>query len=154
MIRESLIDHVPIPARFVHPMPVMADDAADQYAALLRRHVDQTRLDFVLLGMGADAHTASLFPGSPALAVSDRLVAANQGPAVTPPDRLTMTYPLLNVARTLAVLVTGANKAATLGRVAQQMRDGGPDRESLPITEVSPDAGNLTWYLDPAAAAL
>lgn len=110
------------------------------------------RLDFVLLGMGDDAHTASLFPGSPALGESTRLIAVNEGPAVTPPPRVTMTYPLLNAARKLAVLVVGEKKLPTLRRIDAQLRSSGPDPLAMPITGISPADGELTWYLDPAAA--
>ncbi len=164
MIRESLADHLPLRSRQRHPMPVLADDPAALYEAELRRVVDPNavipRLDFVVLGMGDDAHTASLFPHSPALAENKKLVAVNAGEHVTPPDRVTMTYPLLNAARRLAVLVTGAKKAATIQRVEEQLRATGPDPESLPITGIQPQAANpndpaagtLTWYLDALAA--
>jgi 6-phosphogluconolactonase/glucosamine-6-phosphate isomerase/deaminase len=104
--------------------------------------------------MGDDGHTASLFPHSPALEVTDRWVAVNAGPHVTPPDRLTMTFPLLNAARELAILVTGAKKASTIERVRRQLADHGPDPQSLPITGIdpAPHSGELTWFLDPPAA--
>ena len=110
-------------------------------------------LDFVLLGMGDDAHTASLFPGSPAIDERTRWVAVNDGPEVTPPDRVTMTFPLLNAARRLAVLVVGEKKAATIARIEAAWRDGSADVNELPITGVRPTAGQeaLTWYLDAAA---
>ena len=158
MICESLIDHVPLRARRCHPMPVLAADPAAAYEADLRRLVSPIapvpRLDFVLLGMGDDAHTASLFPNSPAVQERQQLVAVNEGPAVTPPDRLTMTFPLINAARWIAVLVTGVGKNPTLRRVEKQLQDGGPDPKAFPITgiePVSPD-GKLTWYLDAEAA--
>ena len=164
MIRQTLIDHVPIRPRSVHPMPVLDDDPATRYEAELRTFLahssaadDIPRLDFILLGMGDDAHTASLFPRSDAIDESRSLVVVNEGPHVTPPDRVTMTYPLLNAARRLAVLVTGQNKTETLRRVDQQLRDTGPDPKSMPITGINPQAaaqqGELTWYLDPDAAA-
>ncbi len=152
MIRESLVDHLPMKRRQVHPMPVLVEDPADAYEAEIRRHVPDGRLDFVLLGMGDDAHTASLFPGSPAQQVQDRWIAVNDGPTITPPDRVTMTYPLLNAARQLAVLVTGAGKAETIRRVDQQLFEHGPDPQSLPITGVMPQSGELLWFLDHHAA--
>jgi len=154
MIRETLIDHVPLRSRQCHPMPVLANDAAERYEAELRRHVgaetDVPRLDFVLLGMGDDAHTASLFPHSPALQERERLIAINKGPHVTPPDRVTMTYPLLNAARQLVALVTGAKKTATIQRVAAQLREHGPDPVALPITGIEPV--RMAWFLDAQAA--
>lgn len=166
LIRETLTEHVPMRQRQVHPMPVLEENAAalyeDELGRVLMGHEpgvtrdphQPPRLDFVLLGMGDDAHTASLFPHSPALDVTDHWVAVNAGPRVTPPDRLTMTFPLLNAARDVAVLVTGEKKAATLARVDEQLRTG-PDVAALPITGIDPEkhgGGDLTWYLDPAAA--
>ncbi|MCX5658867.1 MAG: 6-phosphogluconolactonase [Planctomycetota bacterium] len=124
------------------PAPVKPAPAADPIP----------RLDFVLLGMGDDAHTASLFPGSPALAETQRLIVANEGPAVTPPPRVTMTYPLLNAARKLAVLVVGQKKNATLRRIDAQMKSGGPNPAAMPIMGVMPTDGKLTWYLDAPAS--
>jgi 6-phosphogluconolactonase len=166
MIRESLTDHLPMRNRQVHAMPVLADDPATLYESDLRewaiggdaadglRQGGPPRLDFVLLGMGDDGHTASLFPHSPALDVADRWVTVNAGPHVTPPDRVTMTFPMVNAAREAAVLVTGAKKAATIHRVCRQLADHGPDPRTLPITGIdpSPQGGELTWFLDPEAA--
>lgn len=163
MIRESLTEHVPIRKRQVHAMPVMETDAAAIYIDELN-HVfrsdghnsrddhDVPRLDFVLLGMGDDAHTASLFPNSDALAVNDKWIAVNDGPAVTPPKRLTMTYPLLNAARELAVLAVGEKKRATLQAIDTAMREGTANVNNLPITGINPNDGELTWFLDATAA--
>ena len=108
-------------------------------------------MDFVLLGMGGDCHTASLFPNSDAIGVSDRWIVVNDGPNVTPPPRVTMTYPLLNAARRLAVLCVGSKKTKALRRVAEQMK-AGPDPINVPITGIQPTDGELTWYLDAEAA--
>ncbi len=171
MIRSTLVDCVygsPIPTDRVHAVIDAGDDAlvrdatynfADRYEHRLRgvfNNSDDTipRLDFVLLGMGDDAHTASLFPGTAALRVTDRLIVNNTVPPGTQPNvgRITMAYPLLNASRHVAVLVTGAKKTATLQRVDQQLRAGGPDLENQPITGIGPTDGTLTWYLDAAAA--
>ncbi len=158
MIRESLTDHTGAKRSLVHAMPVLAGDPAAEYEATLRDVFEAPgdappRIDFVLLGMGDDCHTASLFPHSPALEVTDRWVAVNDGPNVTPPDRVTMTYPLLNAARQLAVLCVGGKKHAALRRVADLQ--GKTDIANLPISGIHPanDDGDLTWYLDPPAAA-
>lgn len=162
MIRETLLDHVPMRNRQKHPMPVHLDDPGQAYEQELRELIpcdavscgeatDIPRLDFVLLGMGDDAHTASLFPNSDALNITNRLAAINDGPSVTPPPRVTMTYPLLNAARQIAVLVVGEKKAPALRRVADQLAKA-PDPAAMPITGIHPDAGSLTWYLDAAAA--
>lgn len=156
MIRHALIDPAHVAGERVHPVPVSDDDPAAAYEAQLRRVFQARRgvprLDFVLLGVGDDAHTASLFPGSPAQSAKG-WVANNEGPSVTPPPRVTMTYRLLNGAREIGVLVTGSGKAGVLRRVAQQLREHGPDPVALPITGVQPTAGRLTWYLDAAAAS-
>lgn len=156
MIRETLVDQVALPVGHAHPVPTMLEDPAGVYERELRGAMNLEGgvpvLDFVLLGMGEDAHTASLFAGSPAIGVRDRLIANNDGPCVTPPPRVTMTYPLLNAARELAVLVTGKKKASTLRLVDEQLRGKGPDPGRLPITGVRPGRGKMTWYLDAAAA--
>ena len=155
MIRESLVDHVPAKRRHLHPMPVLDDDPATRYEAQLREafgHEDIPAMDFILLGMGDDTHTASLFPGSDATRVTDRWIAVNDGPKVTPPPRVTMTFPLLNAARHVAVLCCGEGKRDALQRVAAQWRDTGPDPQAMPITGVDPEDGELMWYLDASAA--
>ncbi len=161
MAREALLDHVPMRRRQRHPVPTGERDPAAAYEAELREvicgpgNACLPKLDFVLLGMGSDGHTASLFPHSPVLRATEALVAVNDGDTVTPPPRVTMTFPLLNAARQVAVLVTGGGKAAAVRRVAEQLRKG-PDPLNLPITGVDPDEhgdGTLTWYLDAPAAS-
>lgn len=163
-IRETIVEHSGIPESHVHPIRAVEDDADLAYERELvellgARGPGRDRLDFVLLGMGADCHTASLFPGSPALKETRRLVRINDGPSVTPPDRVTMTYPLLNAARLVAALVTGIGKREALGRVSDAYARAGEDRsrrlaeaESAPIVGVQPYAGDLRWYLDAGAA--
>lgn len=153
-IREIIGDHAGIPHEQVHPMHAHLDDADIAYERLLRetlgwRERGHDRLDFVLLGMGDDAHTASLFPHSPALRESQRLVVANAGPTVTPPDRITMTYPLINASRFIGVLVTGKAKRDTIARLARNNPKGNP--AELPILGIAPVGGTLRWYLDAAA---
>lgn len=118
-LRANLLQRVPIPPGQWLPMPVenpALDAAARQYAEALERIAGVPPiLDLVHLGLGADGHTASLVPGDPVLAVTDRDVAATgeyQGWR-----RLTLTFPILNRARTILWLVTGADKAAALGRL-------------------------------------
>lgn len=164
MIRHVLTDHVPMKRRQVHPIPAMNADPAGEYEAELARvfaiadeggkpqTAEPPRLDFVLLGMGDDGHTASLFPHSPALSETQRWVAKNEGASVTPPPRVTMTFPLLNAAREVAILCTGIKKQLTLLNVSDQMRRGGPDVANLPVTGIAPTDGALTWFLDLAAA--
>lgn len=164
VINEILGDHSGIPASHIHPIYATNPDADTAYELELRRHLGQRahgneRLDFVLLGMGSDGHTASLFPHSPALATGQRpprLVRINDGPAVTPPDRVTMTYDLINASRFIAVLVTGAGKRPMLSRIAAAAAAGDPGpqhplAQEIPILGIRPVAGVQRWYLDHAA---
>ena len=142
MAREALLDRVGPPAPRAHRME--ADDpdreaAAARYAALL-----PDALDLLVLGMGPDGHTASLFPGSPALLESARKVVPARAP-VAPLERLTITPPVIASARRVAVLVAGAAKAPLVARVLR-----GPwEPEALPAQL----ARHGTWLLDRGAAA-
>jgi 6-phosphogluconolactonase len=154
MIRETIVEHADIPAEQVHPIEAILPDADTRYEHALRaclewREKGHDRLDCVVLGMGADGHTASLFPRSPALVAPPpgRLVLINDGPTVTPPDRVTMTLALLNASRFIAVLVMGEKKRHAVARVIEGLE---PVAE-LPIRGVCPLAGELRWYLDEAA---
>jgi 6-phosphogluconolactonase len=158
MIRENLVAQVPIGADQVHAMPVGDRQGDRAYEAVLREalgNVDMRgtpRLDYVLLGVGGDGHTASLFPRSPALAERNRLIVFNDGPTVVEPrPRMTMTHRLINAARTIGVLALGEGKRRAIGRIGAEPRD----PTALPITgiePVHPDA-ELIWYLDEPAAA-
>jgi len=142
MAREALIDRVGLPADRVHRLE--ADDpdleaAAARYAARL-----PDRLDVLVLGMGLDGHTASLFPRSPALRETQRKVVSARSP-VPPVQRLTVTPPVIASARRVAVITAGAAKAPV---VAQVLR--GPWRpEELPAQL----AREGTWMVDRAAAS-
>lgn len=151
-IKAIIGDHSGIPPQQIHPMEVMEEHADDLYQKALEdtlgwREKGHDRLDFVLLGMGSDGHTASLFPNSRALDVEDRLVTTNSGPTVVPPDRVTMTYRLLNASRLIAALVMGDGKAEMLHRIAT----GDDTSHELPIKGIKPLGGVFRWYLDGAA---
>jgi 6-phosphogluconolactonase len=140
-LRTELLDRVPQVT--AHRMATERADAAETYEALLRAEVPagpggMPRLDAVLLGMGDDGHTASLFPGSDALAETSRLVVKTQAPHPVA-ERLTMTLPLLNAAANRWFLVRGASKA----RAFQEVRAG-----NLPAARIEAPA----WFLDPSAA--
>jgi 6-phosphogluconolactonase len=152
IINETIVDHADIPEEQVHPMFAMSPDADEQYEQQLRetlawREKGQDRLDFVLLGMGADGHTASLFPNTQPLHETERLIRFNVAADADPRDRLTMTFPLINSARFVAVMVAGPSKSSTIQRVSQRRES----IDTLPILGVTPLNGELRWYLDAAA---
>lgn len=150
MAREALISHLTIPPSQVLPFPTSANNPqadAATYEATLRGALPDNppAIDLVLLGMGPDGHTASLFPGTTALAETERLVAATYVEKLSA-WRLTMTLPLLNTARAAAFLVTGADKAAT----ARLAIDPWPNEAPPPAGRVA--AQRVYWLLDQAAA--
>jgi 6-phosphogluconolactonase len=153
MARETLLDHVPCPAANVHPMPTHfsdPDDAARDYEETLRSDYsgDSSEFDLVLLGLGPEGHTASLFPGSPALAETTRWVMAVTAPA-DPPVRLTLTFTALNRAANAYFLVTGSNKA----RALHDILTGPADPNMCPAAGVRLASGTLIWWVDRGAAA-
>ena len=146
MTREALLDHIDIPAQNVHRVrgELAPAQAAQDYRAELGNVLGTNpRFDLVLLGMGDDGHTASLFPDSPALAERERTAIAVYA-AHLDSWRVTLTLPVLNRARHVLFLVSGANKAPALSRI----RAGEP----LPAGRVHPCPGTLTWLLDQDAA--
>jgi 6-phosphogluconolactonase len=154
MVRESLLADLPeVPA--FHPLPGGHPDpaeAAGLYAERLVREISGDggsvpRFDVVLLGMGDDGHTASLFPDT-AILDEERLVAEVYVPRLDS-WRLSLTPPVLNAARNVLFLVTGAGKAATLARVIAD----GPRRD-FPASLILPKDGEVEWYVDREAAAL
>jgi 6-phosphogluconolactonase len=155
MACEALLAHVPVTG--VHPVPTQrasADESARAYARDLARVTGEgtpdestpPRLDLVLLGMGADGHTASLFPGTTALAETRRWVAAPWVEKLAT-YRVTLTYPVLGQARRVVFAVGGADKAAALGEVMAARLGEGP-----PAGRVRPEHGELVWIVDAAAA--
>ncbi len=154
MAREALLDHVPVPPHHVHPMPTqfpVPDDAARTYEETLRAHFPGPwpRFDLILLGLGVDGHTASLFPGSSAVEECERWVVAARAP-VEPSQRLTLTFPVLNHAANIWFLATGAEKAAAVHRTIRNV----PEPAQCPAAGVRPDDGAVVWWVDNAAAEL
>ncbi len=153
MARRALLDHVPIPAAQIHPLycPKTPQQAAQDYEQLLR-HLGEgqlPRLDFVLLGIGADGHTASLFPGTAAVAERTRFVCELYLPEQDM-YRLTLTVPVLNQARLVVFMVSGAGKAAMLRQILTD-----PAADVVPPARlISPQAGEIRWLVDSAAASL
>ena len=159
MAHETLLDHVPVPPSHVHRMAGEDPDparAADRYARELREVFERhgrldggwPRFDLVLLGMGADGHTASLFPGTDAVHEAARPVVA-VWVAKLGVHRITLTPPVLNRAATVLFLVTGSDKADTLAAVL----DGPTQPDVLPSQIVQPAAGAASWLVDAAAGA-
>jgi len=147
MARETLLDRVPIPAANVHRIHGEDDPAtaAAAYEATLRA---LARIDLVLLGLGEDGHTASLFPGSAAVREQSRWVMAARAAAASS-WRITLTPPVINAAAEVLFLVSGGAKASILRRVLESSRR----PEELPAQAIAPSNGRVRWYVDAAAAA-
>jgi len=177
-VREAWLDRVPLPADRIHAMPAAPaerdasspslDDEATRHERTLRDALaargatarGAALFDFVLLGIGTDGHTASLFPGDPALEVEDRWVAAvAQSP--TPPrvPRLTLTLEAIRAARTVAILATGESKRPVVAAILatdggdSEARSGGTTDVGtrLPAARVRSQTGSVAWFLDAAA---
>jgi 6-phosphogluconolactonase len=153
LAQGALLAYVPIPPAHVHRVRTEtggASTVAAAYEAELREFFalttsEEPRFDLVLLGLGADGHVASLFPGSPTLQETRRL-AMPSPPGRLPPavDRVTLTLPVLNRARAIVFLVSGSEKASVLSHVL------GGDTD-LPAGRVNPVGGVLRWFVDEAA---
>ena len=147
LARETLLDRVPVPAANVHRIHGEDDPAtaAAAYEATLRA---LARIDLVLLGLGEDGHTASLFPGSAAVHEQTRWVMAARAAAASM-WRITLTPAVINAADQVLFLVSGGAKAGILRRVLE-----GPRRpQELPAQAIAPSNGRVRWYVDAAAAA-
>jgi len=142
MAKAALLDHVPIPPEQVFPL------VGDPTPALRRVPADaagRPRFDVVHLGLGDDGHTASLFPGSPALQDARALVAVVHDAPKPPPERLTLTLPVINAARAVLFMVLGASKREALARVRKL-------DPALPASHVLPVDGELRFIVDRAAS--
>jgi 6-phosphogluconolactonase len=153
MAHETLLSHISTPAAQVHRMPA---DQPDRDAAALAYTQEMQRtfgtdgipsFDLIQLGMGPEGHTASLFPHQPSLRESQRLVMPVSVPK-PPPDRLTFTPPLLNAARNVLFLATGADKVEAWHAVVE-----GPyNPDDYPAQVVRPAHGEVVWMVDEAIA--
>ena len=153
MVKSALVSHVPIPEANVHRISGVGDTEANagSYQLELKnfsRDLEWPRFDLVLLGMGDDGHTASLFPGTRALAEKKAWVVANWVEKFQE-VRITLTVPAINAAANVMFIVSGENKA---GRLAEVL-DGPYDPERLPAQLIKPFSGSLTWMTDKAAAS-
>jgi 6-phosphogluconolactonase len=166
MVRKALIGQVPLPPENVHPVPTVdypdVYSVADAYDSGMRREFTKyendnkskignfPRFDLVLLGMGADGHTASLFPGcETALREYSRLAVAVEAPTgYETAERVTVTLPVLNRASAVLFMAAGSEKRQVLDAV---LNDPGTARMKYPAAMVRPENGRLIWYLDSEA---
>lgn len=155
MTREALLSKVPLPAERIHRMEgeLNPEEAAAKYEAVIRNGfrlegAETPTFDLVLLGMGDDGHTASLFPHTEAINDMTHIVVANHVPQKNT-WRITLTWPVINQGREVAFLIEGAGKAQVLHEVMQ-----GPYQpDTYPSQIIRPASGKLTLLLDAAAAA-
>jgi 6-phosphogluconolactonase len=154
MANETLLSRVTIPRENIFRIPAEDEDhdrAAASYAETLRKFFDDERpaLDLAFLGMGPDGHTASLFPGTTALRVNDRIAVSNYIEKFQS-WRITLTADSINRARNIIFLVAGADKAPALKEVIEGPRN----PELYPSQLIEPSHGSLVWMVDEAAAKL
>jgi len=155
MVREALLDHVPLALEQIHRIEAEfpPEVAADRYESELRNSfrlegAEMPRFDLVALGMGNDGHTASLFPFTQGIHEASRLVAANHVPQKDT-WRITLTLPVINRASSVFFSIAGADKA----EMVKEVFTGPRDAERLPSQLIWPVSGILTVILDKAAAA-
>ncbi len=150
LVNDLLFSKVPIPASniFRFPSELQPADAALEYDRMLRNFLgDMPCFDFVLLGMGQDTHTASLFPKSPALNEFTRLAVENFVARLNT-YRLTLTIPVLRSARQIVILALGEQKASAVREVLQ----GPTNKQAHPVQSIRPSNGRLLWIIDQEAA--
>ncbi|TVR13244.1 MAG: 6-phosphogluconolactonase [Phormidium sp. GEM2.Bin31] len=154
MAREAWLDQVPIPPDNIHPMPTGSQDPetdADLYDQQLQEFFKLESeqfpcFDIMLLGMGDDGHTASLFPHTEALEICDRRVTVGNKDGE---PRITLTVPVLNLSRTILFAIAGENKQ---GALAQVLAPEG-DEQTYPSRLIQPVEGEIWWLLDAGAGA-
>ncbi len=156
MVEDTLLSKIQIPRENIHRMAgeLAPEVAAARYEAELQSFFQTgksawPRFDLILLGLGEDGHTASLFPGSDGLDEDKQLVAAAYVEKLKA-HRITLTLPVLNRAARIIYLVAGSSKAQILAKLLR----GDPDCRKFPAGRVNPTEGKLTWLVDDAAAAL
>jgi 6-phosphogluconolactonase len=153
MARESLLDHVPVPTSNIFRIHGEADPAAEaaRYSDLFESHVKMhqgvPQADLIMLGLGEDGHTASIFPSNVELFNSDKLFEVAEHPE-TAQKRITATGRIINHAKLVVILATGESKAARVAQVINRIQG----RDILPASLVSPENGQLLWLLDQKSA--
>ena len=153
MTRRNLLDHIEIPTENSHRIfgENAPGDEAKRYAGEIRQWLPLTQtgwpeFDWIMLGLGEDGHTASIFPGSAVMEDRDNICAVAIHPA-TGQQRITLTLPAINHAKRISFLVTGENKAKIVAKVLS-------GNEPLPAALVQPIHGILAWHLDAPAGKL
>ena len=156
MAKHFLLDNIKIPDKNIHRIYGENDPVseAQRYASEIKKWVPDDdsalpRFNWILLGLGSDGHTASLFPGAGILDEKKRICRVARHP-LTQQKRITMTLPLINNARRIIFLATGENKARIVAEITGSKE---PDK-NLPASLILPWAGTLEYYLDDAAARL
>uniref|UniRef100_A0A4W6CUC1 Hexose-6-phosphate dehydrogenase/glucose 1-dehydrogenase n=1 Tax=Lates calcarifer TaxID=8187 RepID=A0A4W6CUC1_LATCA len=150
-LHNHLLQHVRIPYYNIHPMPVQLnhrlcveeDGGAQLYETEISKWVNGSSFHFVLLGVGYDSHTASLFPGTKVKEFGESLVALTESP-VKPHQRMSLTFSAINRAQRVALLVMGKGKHELITQLSR-VKD---DPEKWPVTGVKPTNGRLVWYMD------
>jgi len=150
MALDAGLKQMPIPKEQIHRMVAeeKIEENAAKYEATLRKILGDTSLDLVILGMGEDGHTASLFPGTEALHASNRWVVANFVPQKNT-WRMTFTFELINAAKEIAIYVLGAGKKHTLAQVFYTQKT----KEPFPIEKIGTSKHPALWIIDEAAAS-
>ena len=156
MINETLLRNSNIPEQNIHPVPTQkssADEAARSYESDIISFFNLSsggipEFDLLMLGLGDDGHTASLFPGSAALAENDRLAVSVIPPEKSMHERITITFPVINSSRNIIFLITDSKKAEVVKDVLEN------ENCNLPAASVRPYNGRLTFLLDQQAGAL
>lgn len=154
MAKETLLDHIAVPSTNVYRIQgeLPPEEGAAQYETALRNYFNNQlpKFDLIMLGMGDDGHTASLFPGTSALDERQRWVIPNHVTTAKQTWRITFTVPVINNGTNVMFLVAGAGKAERLKQVIQ----GAYTPNELPSQLIKPTNGNLIWAVDQAAASL
>lgn len=153
-----MVEQVAIPSDQVFPIDpsiALASAAEDYQQKVMDVLPDGVVFDCILLGMGPDGHTASLFPDHPLVDITDKIVAPISDSPKPPPERVTLTLPVLNAAKNIVFVVTGESKA---DKVSEFISTKGETFlvdpiESIPASLVQPTDGTLTWILDPFSSS-
>jgi 6-phosphogluconolactonase len=152
MVKESLLDRIQIPLENVHAVPILMEDTAvavaTRYSAVLQENFEQQipEFDLILLGLGKEGHTASLFPGMTKQEMMNGIVIPTRSP-LAPFERISLTLSVINNARNVFFLVSGAEKKHILKAV---LADEGNANSKYPSAHVHP-RGELVWFVDEAA---